>query len=308
MLNLEIHSLFIWVFVIIFIIIHFMKIERGAAMKFWKYHGLGNDFVIVDNMDGKLSLDRQEAEILCHRHFGIGADGLMLSEKSARADVKMIIYNSDGSRPAMCGNGVRCFAKFVYDRGIVKKDVIAVETDAGIMNIEMKVEEGKAKAAVVNMGKPDFLASKVPIIHEQDQVINQEVEIEGTKYKITSMLMGVPHTVVFVDTLEDEQVILIGKQIEKASLFPHKTNVNFVKVIDEENIILRTWERGAGYTYACGTGACASVAAGVVGGLTKEKVKVQLRGGDLIVQWRDRGDIYMEGPAVEVFEGIYTNS
>jgi diaminopimelate epimerase len=220
----------------------------------------------------------------------------------------MVMYNSDGSRPEMCGNGIRCFAKFVYDKGIVKKSSIAVETDAGIMNIEIKAEGNIARTAIVNMGQPDFSAAKIPVTIQESEVINHEIDIEGKKFKITSMRMGVPHTVVFVDSLEDETVVRLGSIIENSEYFPQKTNVNFVKVLDRENIILRTWERGAGYTYACGTGACASVAAGIVNNLTQEKVKVQLRGGDLVIHWKDRADIYMEGPATEVFEGICLNS
>jgi diaminopimelate epimerase len=276
-------------------------------MRFWKYHGLGNDFIIINNMENKTPMDGSTAQKLCHRGFGIGADGVILVEQSTQADVTMMIYNSDGSRPEMCGNGIRCFAKHVYDEGIVKKSNIVVETDAGIMDIEIKADNAFAKAMVVNMGQPDFLAAKVPVIINKSEAINYEIDVEGFKYKITSMLMGVPHTVVFVDSIEDEVVMHLGKLIENSEYFPKKTNVNFVKVLDRENIILRTWERGAGYTYACGTGACASVAASIVNNLTQEKVKVQLRGGDLVIHWKDRGDIYMEGPATKVFEGVYSN-
>ena len=276
-------------------------------MRFWKYHGLGNDFIIINNMEDKTPMDGKTAEKLCHRRFGIGADGVILVEQSAQADIKMIIYNSDGSRAEMCGNGIRCFAKLVYDEQIVKKSSIAVETDAGIMNIEVRADRDFARSVIVNMGQPEFSATKVPVIINKSEAINYEIDIEGNKFKITSMLMGVPHTVVFVDSLEDEVVMHLGKLIENSKYFPKKTNVNFVKVLDRENIILRTWERGAGYTYACGTGACASVAAGIVNNLTLEKVKVQLRGGDLVIYWKDRGDIYMEGPATKVFEGIYSN-
>lgn len=276
-------------------------------MKFWKYHGLGNDFIIINNMECKTPMDGNTAEKLCHRRFGIGADGVILVGQSLRADIKMKIYNSDGSRAEMCGNGLRCFAKFVYDEGIVKKSNIVVETDAGILNIEIKADSNYARTVVVNMGQPEFSAARVPIIIDKSEAVSYEIDIEGIKFNITSMLMGVPHTVVFVDSLEDEAVIHLGKLIENSKYFPQKTNVNFVKVLDKENIILRTWERGAGYTYACGTGACASVAAAIVNNLTQDKVKVQLRGGDLVIDWKHRGDIYMEGPATKVFEGIYSN-
>lgn len=274
-------------------------------MKFWKYHGLGNDFIIVNNLAGNLTMNSQLAEKMCHRRFGIGGDGVILVEQSLKADIRMIIYNSDGSRPEMCGNGVRCFAKYVYDKNIVKKNIMEVETDAGIMIIEMKLDEDFAKAAVVNMGQPDFTPSSIPFITDNSEVINHEIEVDSNKFRVTSMLMGVPHTVVFVDSLEDETVMQLGKVIENSKYFPRKTNVNFVKVLDRENIVLRTWERGAGYTYACGTGACASVAAGIVNNLINDKVRVSLRGGDLIINWKDKKDIYMEGPAEEVFEGIW---
>lgn len=274
-------------------------------MRFFKYHGLGNDFIIIDNMDGQAIVDGALSEAMCHRRFGIGADGVILVEQSKKADVRMLMYNSDGSRPEMCGNGIRCFAKYVYDQNIVKKSCMAVETDAGILKIDIKSEGDVLKTAMVDMGQPDFKAENVPVLLDRAEAINHEIEIAGKKFKITSMLLGVPHTVVFVDSLEDETVIQLGKLIENSSYFPSKTNVNFVKILDRDNIILRTWERGAGYTYACGTGACASVAAGIVNNLLNEKVKVQLRGGDLIIEWKNRQSIYMEGPATEVFEGIY---
>ena len=275
-------------------------------MKFWKYHGLGNDFVILNNLEGRLHIDGSLAEQVCHRRFGVGADGLILVEKSAKADVRMIIYNSDGSRPAMCGNGIRCFVRYVYDKGIVKRPNIAVETDAGILHIEIRTSGEEFTAAVVNMGKPDFTSANVPVNIDRQEMINHEVEIEGRCFKITSLLMGVPHTVVFVDELKDDEVVAFGRLIENSPLFPQRTNVNFVKVIDRDHIALRTWERGAGYTYACGTGACASVAAAIANNLTNDKVQAQLRGGVLTIHWKDRGDILMEGPAEEVFEGIYT--
>lgn len=274
-------------------------------MRFFKYHGLGNDFIIINNMDHSIQLDSGTIEEMCRRGFGIGADGVILVEPSNVADIKMIIYNSDGSRPEMCGNGIRCFAKYVYDKHVVRADNIAVETDAGIMNIEIHTDGVNMKTAVVNMGKPDFASSSIPVSIEKEQLINHEVEVLGTKVKITSMLMGVPHTVVFVETLEEQLIRDMGKALESHRLFPSKTNVNFVKVVDRDNMAIRTWERGAGYTYACGTGACASVAAAFVNDLINPKVNVQLRGGQLIIHWREREDILMEGPAEEIFEGKY---
>ncbi len=276
-------------------------------MKFWKYHGLGNDFIIINNLDNSILLDNKTIETMCHRRFGIGADGVVQVEKSNIADVRMIIYNSDGSRPEMCGNAIRCFAKHVFEQGIVKGKQIAVQTDAGIMNIDINVEKDKVVSAIVNMGKPDFDASKLTSNPTKPQLINEAIKVCDETINITSLTMGVPHTVVFTNHLEDEYIQHYGKLIENHYMFPNKTNVNFVKVVDCNNIIIRTWERGAGYTFACGTGACACVAAGVAQNLIHDKVKVQLRGGDLIVHWRDKQDIYMEGPAVEVYEGIFKN-
>lgn len=276
-------------------------------MRFCKYHGLGNDFIIINNIDGSICLDSQTVEVMCHRRFGIGADGIVLIQKSDKADIRMLIYNSDGSRPEMCGNAIRCFSKYVYDHGIIKCKQIAVETDAGIMQIDIIVEKGKVEAAVVNMGKPDFDASKLAKDYDKQQLINEPIKAGDKCFNITSLIMGVPHTVIFTDNIEDEYVQDYGRLIEKHSLFSKGTNVNFVKIIDRDNIIIRTWERGAGYTYACGTGACACAAAGITQGLLNDRVKAQLRGGSLVIHWKNRGDIYMEGPAAEVYEGFYSN-
>lgn len=274
-------------------------------MKFWKYHGLGNDFILIKNLDNSVSIEPKTVETMCHRRFGIGADGVVFIQKSNIADIRMVIYNSDGSRAEMCGNAIRCFSKFVYDHGIIKSSQISIETDAGIMKIDVKVEQDRAVAAVVNMGRPDFDAANLAAGFNKEKLINEAIEIEGEHFNITSLTMGVPHTVIFTDKIQDEYVQYFGKLIENHKLFPKKTNVNFVKLIDRENIIIRTWERGAGYTYACGTGACACVAAGAAQNLIENKVNVQLRGGNLVIDWKDRGDIYMEGPAAEVYEGFY---
>lgn len=266
-------------------------------MKFWKYHGLGNDFIIVDHTNDDLSISRSTIEEICHRRYGIGADGVILAEESQAADIRMVLYNSDGSRASMCGNGIRCFAKYLYDKEIIKKDCLTIETDAGIMKAQLRIEAGSVQSVIIDMGQPDFTANK--------PMIQQEILIQDNSYRITSLLMGVPHTVLFVDQLQDEMVIELGSQIEKLSLFPQKTNVNFVQIENRGIISIRTWERGAGYTYACGTGACASVAAGVINNLLDEKVLVKLRGGNLQIHWQDRKSIFMEGAAVEVFHGNY---
>jgi len=272
---------------------------------FAKYNGLGNDFIIVDNRDGSLSFNTEEIVRMCDRFFGIGADGLMLAEKSSEADIKMIIYNSDGSRAGMCGNGLRCFSRYAYEKLGIHKEQIVVETDAGILTAGVILKGHTVDAIRVNMGRPIFESSKIPCTIEKSPIKDQDVSIEGRKFKITSLLLGVPHTVIFTDEIDDEAVVANGKLIEICEFFPRKTNVNFVKIVNEREIILRTWERGAGYTYACGTGACASVVAGITNKMLQNKVLVHLRGGDLNISWQNEADVYMEGPAAEVFEGIY---
>ncbi len=275
---------------------------------FYKYHGLGNDFIFIDNRNQDMQLSIDTIVQMCHRNFGIGADGIVLVENSQTADVKMTIFNSDGSNPNMCGNAVRCFGKFVYDKNIVRKPVLLVDTAAGLMKLDMKIENNTVKAVKVNMGKPIFDFDKIPCTIEKTPVSAYELKVDNHTYEITSLLLGVPHTVVFSDDISDTYVIENGKIIENAACFPQKTNVNFVKVISRKEIELRTWERGAGYTLACGTGACASAAAGIVNNILDNEVLVHLRGGDLIIQWNTKGDVYMEGSAEEVFEGVYKKS
>ncbi len=277
----------------------------GIMVTFYKYHGLGNDFILIDNRDNSIKVTSEISEKMCHRLFGIGADGLIVAENSSCADIKMIIYNSDGSRAGMCGNGLRCFAMFAYEKLGITKDQIVVETDSGILTAGIITKDRTVDAIKVNMGRPIFESGKIPCTIESNPIISHEVSVDGRAYKITSLLLGVPHTVIFTDELDDEAVIMNGKVVENSEIFPEKTNVNFVRVLNNKEITLRTWERGAGYTYACGTGACASVVAGVINGLLNSNVLVHLRGGDLSISWPDKGDVFMQGPAVEVFEGVY---
>lgn len=271
---------------------------------FYKYHGLGNDFILIDNRENKVRISPEIAKKLCHRFFGIGADGLILAETSSLADIKMIIYNSDGSRAGMCGNGLRCFAKFAYEKLGIKKASIGVETDSGVLITGIIEKDRTVEAIKVNMGRPIFENDRIPCTIEKNPILDHKVCIKKENYKITSLLMGVPHTVIFTDEIDDDSVVFNGKIIEASEIFPKKTNVNFVRIINPEEIILRTWERGAGYTYACGTGACASVIAGILNGLLHNNVLVHLRGGDLFINWPDRADVFMEGPAVEVYQGV----
>ncbi len=271
-------------------------------MKFQKMHGLGNDFILMDEID-PLKYDLNALAIrLCDRHQGIGADGLILILPSEIADVKMRIINSDGSHADMCGNGIRCFAKYVYDNKINTARSFTIETGAGVMIPELIIEDGKVLFVKVNMGAPKLERSAIPMTGAVGNVINEAIHIAGHEFKITSLLMGVPHTIIFVDHYDETEIVSIGKQIEKHPAFPQGTNVNFVQVINDHEINVRTWERGAGRTLACGTGSCASAVASSLNGLTGKEVTVHLALGDLLIEWID-GIVYMTGSANHVFEG-----
>lgn len=274
-------------------------------MNFYKYHGLGNDFIIIDNREANISLDPDTIRAICHRNFGIGADGILLTENSQNQDIKMVIYNSDGSQAEMCGNATRCFAKYLYEKGIINKKRIRIETLAGEIIPEIRTENNVVTNVRVDMGRPIFDSKAIPCNINSEMVKSINIEIGSFVYNITAMFMGVPHAVVFKDELIDEDIIYEGKQIEESSYFPLKINVNFVKILSRREIIIRTWERGAGYTLACGTGACASVAAGIANDLLESRVLVHLRGGDLVIEWDGQNNIFMEGIAKEVFSGEF---
>jgi len=239
---------------------------------------------------------------MCDRHQGIGADGIILILPSDIADVKMRIINSDGSEANMCGNGIRCFAKYVYDNQINTAKSFTIETGAGVMIPELIIEDGKVLFVKVNMGAPILERSAIPMTGAIGNVINEPLEVAGKVYNITSMLMGVPHTMVFVDQLDQTDIVAIGRQIEKNPVFPKGTNVNFVEVINDHEVKMRTWERGAGSTLACGTGSCATAVASFLNGKTGKEVTVHLTLGDLLIEWVD-GIVYMTGTANHVFEG-----
>ena len=272
-------------------------------MKFQKMHGLGNDFILMDEIDPSKYDLAALAIKLCDRHQGIGADGIILILPSEIADVKMRIINSDGSEADMCGNGIRCFAKHVYDNHINTATSFTIETGAGIMIPELIIEDGKVLFVKVNMGAPHLERSAIPMTGAAGNVINESINIEGRDYKITSMLMGVPHTIVFVNHFDESKILSIGRLIEKHPSFPQGTNVNFVEVLNNHEINVRTWERGAGRTLACGTGSCASAVAASLNGLTGKEVTVHLALGDLLIEWID-GTVYMTGSANHVFEGM----
>lgn len=263
-------------------------------------HGTGNDFIVIEDFNNNLAgTEEHIAQRLCHRRFGIGGDGIILVRKSDEADIKMDLFNADGSYAAMCGNGIRCFSKYVFDKGIINNKTIKIKTGDGIKTAYLTVEKDAVSTVTINMGKCSFKPEDIPA-NSEDKIIEKEIQVNGKKYIITSMLMGVPHTVIMCKL--DEVDVEEGKQIEKFNLFPKGTNVNFCEVIDEKSIKIKTWERGAGATLACGTGSCASVITANMLGYTDKKVKVTVPGGELMIDISN-DNILMTGPAVTVFEG-----
>lgn len=276
-------------------------------MNFCKMHGLGNDFILINGLTENIAEDYNQLALkICHRNFGVGADGLMIVLPSDKADIKMRIFNSDGSEAEMCGNGIRCFAKYIYEEKIVFKNKMSVETKAGIMLPELTVNaEDKVESVRVDMGKPQLERSKIPMKGKEGQVIEELLEVGGEKFKITAVSMGNPHCVIFVEDIDEFELVEWGPIIENHPLFPEKTNVEFAQMVNKEEIIMKVWERGSGITLACGTGACATLVAGVLTNRTRKKATIKLPGGDLFIEWEDNGHIYMTGPAQKVFRGIY---
>ena len=279
-------------------------------MKFTKMHGCGNDYVYVDCTEHMLANPSAAAIAVSDRHFGVGGDGLILICPSDKADFRMAMYNADGSEGSMCGNGIRCVAKFVYDKGLTDKATLNIETKAGIKTLELTVENGKVSLVKVNMGMPDFRAEAVPVVGLGREVpglgegvVGQTVTVAGKPWTMTCLSMGNPHAVVWVDDVASLPLEQIGPAFEHAPYFPDRVNTEFVQVLNDHEINMRVWERGSGETLACGTGACASVAACYLNGRTGTQVMVHLRGGDLAVELGEDGCIYMTGPATTVFEG-----
>lgn len=275
-------------------------------MKFTKMHGLGNDYVYVNCLKEKLKNPSAAARFVSDRHFGIGSDGLILINPSQRADFEMEMYNADGSRGEMCGNGIRCVAKYVYDYGLTDKTHISVETLAGIKNLDLTLEDGKAVLIKVDMGKPELEAGKIPVVtkHPSEKVIDMPIDVDGIGYRMTCISMGNPHAVVFVEDVKGLEIEKIGPGFENHESFPRRINTEFVRVCDRKTVEMRVWERGSGETMACGTGACAAAAACILNGLTENEVTVKLLGGDLLIKWdREANKIYMTGPALVVYDG-----
>ena len=273
-------------------------------IKFTKMHGLGNDYVYMDAIHQNIENESSLAQFVSNRNFGIGSDGLILICKSDVADFKMRMFNSDGSEAEMCGNGIRCVGKFVFDKGLTNKTEVKIETLAGIKTLKLNIKKGKVSTARVDMGEPILEPKEIPVISNEDIVKNLEISVEDRNFRFTCVSMGNPHAITFVDDTKNFDVEKYGKVIEVDKNFPRKTNVEFIEVIDKNNIKMRVWERGAGETLACGTGACASTVACILNGLTDRKVNVELLGGTLEIEWnKEDNHVYMTGPAVTVFEG-----
>ncbi|MCC8075354.1 MAG: diaminopimelate epimerase [Clostridiales bacterium] len=271
-------------------------------MKFTKMHGCGNDYIYVDCTKEPLADPNGTALRLSDRHFGIGSDGLILICPSDKGDFRMRMYNADGSEGAMCGNGIRCVAKFCYDKGLTNKTRLAMETNAGMKYLDLTVENGKVSKVRVDMGAPGLAADEVPVVGLGDTVIGQPVNVAGQDWVMTCVSMGNPHAVVWCEDVDGLDIDKVGPQFENHPMFPDRVNTEFVRVMDRQNVQMRVWERGAGETWACGTGACATAVACVRNGLTDDHVTVHLRGGDLEIEVSD-GSVFMTGPAVTVFEG-----
>ena len=274
-------------------------------MKFAKMQGCGNDYVYVDCT--KTDLDNPElvAKYVSDRHFGIGSDGLILIRLSKMADFEMVMYNADGSRGEMCGNGIRCVAKYVYEKGLTDKTTISVETLAGIKTLELTVKENKVQQVRVNMGEPVLKAAQVPVTFPKEKMIHEPMEVAGTLYYTSCVSMGNPHCVIFQkEDVRNMNLAAVGPEFENHPIFPKRTNTEFANVIDRQHIRMRVWERGSGETLACGTGACATAVAAVENNLTDETVDMELLGGHLTITYdKSRNTVFMTGPAEFVFEG-----
>ena len=273
-------------------------------MKFTKMHGIGNDYVYVNCFKETVENPSEVAVKVSDRHFGIGSDGLILIKPSEVADGKMEMYNADGSQGAMCGNGIRCVAKYMYDYGITDKTSISVETKSGIKYLDLTLKDGKVDTVKVNMGTPILQAAEIPVRFEKEQVINEPVLVDGAKWRITCVSMGNPHAITYIDDVKGLEIEKIGPKFENHEMFPDRVNTEFVHVIDRKTVEMRVWERGSGETLACGTGACAVAVSSILNGLTEDEVTVKLLGGDLKIFWDQKENtVYMTGSATTVFDG-----
>ena len=276
-------------------------------LKFTKMHGCGNDYIYIDGARERIPAEQKPELVrrLSDRHFGIGGDGVIFINPSDQADFEMEMYNMDGTRAEMCGNGIRCVAKYVYDYGLTDKTSISVETLAGIKYLDLTVEDGKVVLVKVDMGKPMLRPEEVPVVSEKEEVIDEPITVDGQEYRMTCVSMGNPHAVVFIDQdVKEFPLETVGVKFENHERFPKRVNTEFVNVLDRHTAQMRVWERGSGETLACGTGACAVAVACALNGLTEDEVTVKLLGGDLQIKWdREKNTVYMTGPAEVVFDG-----
>lgn len=276
-------------------------------MKFTKMHGIGNDYVYVNCFEESIKNPAEVSRFVSDRHFGIGSDGLILISPSEKADFRMNIYNADGSQAEMCGNGIRCVAKYVYDYGLTDQTEISVETLAGIKYLKLRVENGKVATVEVNMGAPILEPKEIPVAVDINPVVDVPVEVKGKTYRMTCVSMGNPHAIIFMDNVKELDIKSIGPYFENHPVFPKRTNTEFVEVLDKNTVNMRVWERGSDETLACGTGACATTVACILNNKTEDEVTVHLLGGDLKIRWdREENLVYMTGPATVVFDGEIT--
>ena len=279
-----------------------------TVINFTKMHGIGNDYVYINDTESIIKNPNELSKKISDRHFGIGSDGLILIRNSDIADFKMSMFNADGSEAQMCGNGIRCVAKYVYDNKLTNKKSLKIETLAGIKTLELNVQDGQVFEVTVDMGEPILEPRKIPVNSNLKEFINQEIKVNDTNYFATCVSMGNPHTIIFVKDVDEFRVCEIGKEIENnKELFPQKTNVEFIEVLDAHNLRMRVWERGSGETLACGTGACASLVAGHLNNLCKSQAFVYLKGGILNIKWdKKTNHVFLTGGATKVFDGNFT--
>jgi len=274
-------------------------------MKFTKMHGAGNDYIYIEDFKGSIKNPAKLAIQMSNRNFGAGSDGLILILKSKKADFRMRMFNADGSESGMCGNGIRCFARYVYDHKLTTKENLEIETGSGVRQLKLKTKKGQVDSVTVDMGEPQLLRGLIPMLGEPGTVINENLHLpDGINFSITSLSMGNPHVIIYVEDVEKFPVAKYGPDIENFNLFPERTNVEFVQIVNRKEVIQRTWERGSGETMACGTGASAVTVAGVLTGQTDRKLTVRLKGGTLKTEWDEKTNrVNLTGPAVEVYRG-----
>lgn len=275
-------------------------------MKFTKMQGCGNDYVYINGFTEKIENKPAFVRAVSDRHFGVGGDGAIFINPSEEADFEMEMYNADGTRAEMCGNGIRCVAKYVYDKGMTDKEQVSIVSFGNVKYVDLYVEDGLVSSVKVNMGAPILDAEKVPVKSTKSQSVDEPITVNGKEYRMTCVSMGNPHAVIFMEDIAKFDIVSIGPLFENHEVFPNRTNTEFVEVVDRTHVNMRVWERGTGETLACGTGCCATVVACVLNGLTEDKVTVRVLGGEIEIQWdREANLVYMTGPAATVFEGEF---